>query len=259
MLFLLFRSLCLFVTLSYAQPPVQSAECKKAASDCESATDCVHRLAVLQSACVTNTCQPQCREAALNLYQNREGRALLRTDASCVPGRYELEKCGFLPNKSPKHCSFAKLICETDLQCNSKWEVFVSECEADTNELGHCPEKCRRHLNATLNTQHGAAFATCTCTDKEDGRCTQLRELTLLPCLLPEHEVPLPRPVGPSGSGVDEEGEADLSGNRVNPDEPNAHSQSDVPDGAVLGRGHCSLLLAFPFVLTLITAFWAIR
>lgn len=118
----------------HAQPPVQSAECKKAASDCESATDCVHRLAVLQSAwwknqnilefcpkfpfSVTNTCQPQCREAALNLYQNREGRALLRTDASCVPGRYELEKCGFLPNKQPKHCSFAKLICETDLQAS---------------------------------------------------------------------------------------------------------------------------------------------
>uniref|UniRef100_A0A914GWW9 GDNF/GAS1 domain-containing protein n=1 Tax=Globodera rostochiensis TaxID=31243 RepID=A0A914GWW9_GLORO len=252
--------LCLLAVLLHAQPPMQSPECKKAASDCESATDCVHRLAVLQSACVTNTCQPQCREAALNLYQNREGRALLRTDASCVPGRYELEKCGFLPNKSPKHCSFAKLICETDLQCNSKWEVFVSECEADTNELGHCPEKCHRHLNATLSTQHGAAFASCTCTDKEDGRCTQLRELTLLPCLLPE-EVPLPRPGSPSGGGPDEEEDADLSANRVSPSKPNAHSQSDVPDGAPQGvaRGHC-LLLALPLALTLISSsFWAMR
>lgn len=64
---------------------------------------------------VTNTCQPQCRESAMNLFQNREGRQLLRSDATCVPGRYELEKCGFLPNKTPKHCSFAKLICESDL------------------------------------------------------------------------------------------------------------------------------------------------
>lgn len=54
-----------------------------------------------------------------------------------------------------------QIIASFVMQCNSKWEVFVSECEAETNELGHCPEKCRRHLNATLNTQHGATFATC--------------------------------------------------------------------------------------------------
>uniref|UniRef100_A0A183C3E8 KASH domain-containing protein n=1 Tax=Globodera pallida TaxID=36090 RepID=A0A183C3E8_GLOPA len=85
-------------------------------------------------------------------------------------------------------------------------------------------------------------------------------ELTLLPCLLPE-EVPLPRPGSPSGGGPDEEEDADLSANRVSPSKPNAHSQSDVPDGAPQGvaRGHC-LLLALPLALTLISSsFWAMR
>jgi len=154
---------------------------------------------VLQAACVTNTCQPQCREAAMNLYQNREGRQLLRTDTSCVPGRYELEKCGLLPNKSPKHCSFAKLICESDLQCNAKWGVFISECESETNE-GRCSDKCRGHLNATLSTPNGADLASCTCTDKEDSRCVQLREVTIRTCVAAtlgpsiETNRPLPRP-----------------------------------------------------------------
>lgn len=105
----------------------------------------------------------------------------MRTDASCVPGKYELEKCGFLPNKSPKHCSFAKLICETDLQCNAKWEVFISECDSETSQ-GECSIKCRKHLNATLETQAGASLETCTCTDKEDNRCIQLRDTTLRAC-----------------------------------------------------------------------------
>lgn len=258
------------ILLARAQPPFQSPECKKAQADCEDATDCVHRLAVLQSACVTNTCQPQCRDAALNLYQNREGRALLRTDASCVPGRYELEKCGLLPNKSPKHCSLAKLICETDLQCNAKWEVFVSECEADTNEM-RCPDKCHRHLNSTLETPNGAAFVTCTCTDKEDGRCTQLRDLTLHSCLAmgskPKEEVegPLPRP----GGGTEEAGgtenavvveEEELASNRLSPIgghptsvPPSSHSQSDVPDAAI---SHVTgfLLLMPSLLLVLLTA-----
>lgn len=133
---------------------------------------------------VTNTCQPQCRDSALNLYQNREGRQLLRTDASCVPGRYELEKCGLLPTRSPKHCGMAKLVCETDLQCNAKWEVFMSECEAETNQ-GRCSAQCRQHLNATLGTQSGADLRACTCTDKEDQRCVQLRDITLRTCLEP--------------------------------------------------------------------------
>lgn len=64
---------------------------------------------------ITNTCQPQCRNAALNLYQNRLGRALLRTDVSCIPGRYELEYCHLLPNKTPLYCNLAKLACEADL------------------------------------------------------------------------------------------------------------------------------------------------
>jgi len=184
-------------TSNRSGPPQPSEECLKASRKCEGDTDCIHRLAVLQSACVTNTCQPQCREAALNLYQNRDGRQLLRTDATCVPGRYELEKCGFLPNKSPKHCSFAKLICETDLQCNAKWEVFISECEAETNE-GRCPDKCKKQLNATLSTSFGGALADCTCTDKEDNRCIQLREISLRSCLSNQpsdkNTLPLPRP-----------------------------------------------------------------
>ncbi|KAI1712508.1 growth arrest-specific protein 1 like protein [Ditylenchus destructor] len=203
--FLSSRRLSLFLFTVFAsvsnarnQPPQPTEECMKASQKCEADTDCIHRLAVLQSACVTNTCQPQCREAALNLYQNRDGRQLLRTDATCVPGRYELEKCGFLPNKSPKHCSFAKLMCETDLQCNAKWEVFISECEAETNE-GRCPEKCKRQLNATLATPLGGALADCTCTDKEDNRCIQLREISLRSCLSPSSQgppmgMPLPRP-----------------------------------------------------------------
>lgn len=118
------------------------------------------------------------------MYQNREGRQLLRTDASCVPGRYELEKCGFLPMKTPKHCQLAKLICETDLKCNAKWEVFISECEAETNQ-GRCSSLCRQHLNSTLATQNGSGLSGCTCTDKEDGRCVQLRDVTLRACLQP--------------------------------------------------------------------------
>ena len=119
----------------------------------------------------------------MNLYQNRQGRNLLRSDASCVPGKSELEQCGFLPNKSPKHCSFAKLICEADLQCNSKWEVFISECEAETS-LGQCSEKCRKHLNATTSsTSQGAEFNTCTCTDKDDQLCIKLKDTVLKACL----------------------------------------------------------------------------
>ncbi|KAI6220392.1 GDNF/GAS1 domain-containing protein [Aphelenchoides fujianensis] len=171
-------------TSAAAQPPVQSEECLKASKQCEENTDCIHRLAVLQSACVTNTCQRQCRDSAMNLYQNREGRVLLRTDASCVPGRYELEKCGLLPLRSPKHCQLAKLICETDLQCNSKWEVFISECEAETAQ-GRCSPQCRLHLNNTLATYHGAGLQGCICTDKDDNRCVQLRDFTLRTCLQP--------------------------------------------------------------------------
>lgn len=38
------------LTLTSAQPPVQSEECLKASKQCEENTDCIHRLAVLQSA-----------------------------------------------------------------------------------------------------------------------------------------------------------------------------------------------------------------
>ncbi|VDP49327.1 unnamed protein product [Heligmosomoides polygyrus] len=64
----------------------------------------------------TNTCQPQCRNAVLNVYQNKLGRTLLRSDATCIPGREELRHCNFLPTASVVHCSLAKLACEADLQ-----------------------------------------------------------------------------------------------------------------------------------------------
>ncbi|KAF7637988.1 hypothetical protein Mgra_00002691 [Meloidogyne graminicola] len=228
----------LYLINGQQQQPFQSNECKKAAINCENSTDCVHRLAVLQSACVTNTCQPQCREAALNLYQNREGRILLRTDASCVPGRYELEKCGLLPNKIPKHCLLAKLICEIDLQCNSKWEVFISECESNTNnnDIQHCSNKCRYYLNTTLSTQQGAAFETCTCTDKEDGRCIQLREETLHPCLKQKEEKeneedgPLLRPSPKKEKEEKEEEENEIETNNII-----SNSNLDVPSEGVVG------------------------
>ncbi|VDN86486.1 unnamed protein product [Brugia pahangi] len=51
----------------------------------------------------------------LNLYQNRLGRSLLRTDISCIPGRYELELCNLVPKKLPIYCNLAKLACEADL------------------------------------------------------------------------------------------------------------------------------------------------
>ncbi|CAK5082127.1 unnamed protein product [Meloidogyne enterolobii] len=252
----------LFIQLINGQQqsqPFQSEECKKAATNCENSTDCVHRLAVLQSACVTNTCQPQCREAALNLYQNRDGRNLLRTDASCVPGRYELEKCGFLPNKLPKHCLLAKLICEIDLQCNSKWEVFISECEANrnNNDIQNCSDKCRKYLNSTLSTQQGIAFSSCTCTDKEDGRCIQLREGTLQACLRQtsgEEEGPLPRPnITPTQPEEEEtSSENEIESNNII---STSHSQSDVPAGTISTIKYNGWSLVIPSMfLSLLTA-----
>ncbi|VDM67192.1 unnamed protein product [Strongylus vulgaris] len=64
----------------------------------------------------TGTCQPQCRNAVLNVYQNKLGRTLLKSDASCIPGREELKTCHFLPMAPIVHCSLAKLACEADLQ-----------------------------------------------------------------------------------------------------------------------------------------------
>ncbi|EPB73359.1 hypothetical protein ANCCEY_07519 [Ancylostoma ceylanicum] len=64
----------------------------------------------------TGTCQPQCRNAVLNVYQNKLGRTLLKSDASCIPGREELKLCHFLPMAPIVHCSLAKLACEADLQ-----------------------------------------------------------------------------------------------------------------------------------------------
>ncbi|KAK6103391.1 GDNF/GAS1 domain family protein [Brugia pahangi] len=173
------------------QSPSYSAECQQASTACEENTDCVHRLAVLQSTCVTNTCQPQCRNAVLNLYQNRLGRSLLRTDISCIPGRYELELCNLVPKKLPIYCNLAKLACEADLMCSSRYGIFTSECESEASH-GDCSLRCRELLNDTLKTQHGAAFIDCTCTDKDDKLCQHLKDVTLKSCMMNLHTTMAP-------------------------------------------------------------------
>uniref|UniRef100_A0A0N4UAY8 GDNF domain-containing protein n=1 Tax=Dracunculus medinensis TaxID=318479 RepID=A0A0N4UAY8_DRAME len=130
---------------------------------------------------ITNTCQPQCRNAVLNLYQNRLGRTLLRTDVSCLPARHELELCNLLPNKMPTYCSLTKLICEADLQCNAKWGIFMSECEAEA-ENGRCNKRCSDRLNDTIETFHGTALSSCTCNENDDELCKILRKTVQL-CL----------------------------------------------------------------------------
>uniref|UniRef100_A0A1I7Z6V0 GDNF domain-containing protein n=1 Tax=Steinernema glaseri TaxID=37863 RepID=A0A1I7Z6V0_9BILA len=199
-------ALSLLLLISYSacgDPSKHSEECVKANKECEEDTDCVHRLGYLQATCNTNTCQPQCRKAVLNLFQNRKGRALLRTDTSCLTGRTELEKCNFLPNQQPLHCDLAKLVCDASLPCNAKWQVFISECEAEAAK-GQCSEKCRSLLVATFATEHGAAFQTCTCTDKEDQLCEQLKNTTLKACSeapAPTNAVNHAPAMGESGDG----------------------------------------------------------
>ncbi|TMS34783.1 hypothetical protein L596_002304 [Steinernema carpocapsae] len=173
--------LCIIPHFVLCDPSNFSEDCVKTNKECEEDTDCVHRLGYLQATCNTNTCQPQCRKAVLNLFQNRNGRNLLRTDTSCLTGRSELEKCNFLPNRKPLHCDLAKLVCDASLQCNAKWQVFFSECESEAAK-GQCSDKCRTLLQATFATEQGAAFQSCTCTDKEDQLCEQLKGTTLRAC-----------------------------------------------------------------------------
>uniref|UniRef100_A0A158Q704 GDNF domain-containing protein n=1 Tax=Elaeophora elaphi TaxID=1147741 RepID=A0A158Q704_9BILA len=132
---------------------------------------------------VTNTCQPQCRNAVLNLYQNRLGRSLLRTDISCLPGRYELELCNLIPKKLPVYCNLAKLACEADLMCSSRYSIFTSECESEAAR-SECSVRCRELLNETLKTQQGGAFVDCTCTDKDDKLCQHLKDVILKSCMM---------------------------------------------------------------------------
>ncbi|GMT14572.1 hypothetical protein PFISCL1PPCAC_5869, partial [Pristionchus fissidentatus] len=170
--------------ITFAQEEEHSAECKNALAACESDLECGNRLAPLMAACTTGTCQPQCRMAVLNVYQNRLGRALMRSDASCLPGRDELKTCNFLPLGSTVHCSLVKLSCEADLECNSSWEAFVSECEAESKK-GACPARCSSLLSAVTSSQNGASFATCSCTDKEDQLCEHLRDNVIGTCTKP--------------------------------------------------------------------------
>ncbi|KAK6739321.1 hypothetical protein RB195_021015 [Necator americanus] len=106
---------------------------------------------------------------------------LLKSDASCIPGREELKTCHFLPMASVVHCSLAKLACEADLQCNSRWGVFVSECEVETTG-GACSQRCNGLLAAATATPQGQSLKTCTCTEREDQLCIHLRENILGAC-----------------------------------------------------------------------------
>uniref|UniRef100_A0A914VV59 GDNF/GAS1 domain-containing protein n=1 Tax=Plectus sambesii TaxID=2011161 RepID=A0A914VV59_9BILA len=175
----------LLVTLIQAQEqqaPVVSKECEDAEKACEADTDCLHRLSALHATCVTNTCQPQCRSAVLNLYQTKLGRGLLRTDMSCLLGpRQEMELCDLVPNGSTLHCTLAKLACEADMLCQAKLDVFVAECEADVSER-KCTEKCARRFADTLKTTRGAAFSNCTCW-RQDPLCDHLNDHILSACM----------------------------------------------------------------------------
>uniref|UniRef100_A0A7I4Y1N8 Growth arrest-specific 1a n=1 Tax=Haemonchus contortus TaxID=6289 RepID=A0A7I4Y1N8_HAECO len=183
--------LCGLLYLTAAQEPNATAECKSALEACENDLECSNRLAPLMAACTTNTCQPQCRNAVLNVYQNKLGRTLLRSDASCIPGREELKQCHFLPAAPLVHCSLAKLACEADLQCNSKWGVFISECEAESAR-GECSERCYGLLAETVATPHGQAFESCTCTEREDQLCIHLKDNILDACNKPTPSPPAP-------------------------------------------------------------------
>ncbi|KAL6736417.1 hypothetical protein Aduo_006772 [Ancylostoma duodenale] len=194
----LYSSLLLYGLLYsvVGQEPNVTEECQTAMSACENDLKCSNRLAPLMAACTTGTCQPQCRNAVLNVYQNKLGRTLLKSDASCIPGREELKLCHFLPMAPIVHCSLAKLACEADLQCNSQWGVFVSECEAETAR-GECSTRCHGLLAAAMATPHGQALESCTCTEREDQLCTHLRDNILGACTKPT-----PPPPSPSDNSV---------------------------------------------------------
>ncbi|CAB3405281.1 unnamed protein product [Caenorhabditis bovis] len=175
-------ALLLSLAMVVAAQENPSEACTKALNDCENDLECQNRLAPMMAACTTGTCQPQCRSAVLNVYQNKLGRVLLRTDATCIPGRDELRACHFLPAESTVHCSLGKLACEADLQCNSKFGVFMSECEPDAAR-GVCSDKCKSLLNQTIETAVGAVFNNCTCTTRDDQLCTNLKDNLLAVCL----------------------------------------------------------------------------
>ncbi|CAI4221495.1 unnamed protein product [Auanema sp. JU1783] len=176
-------TLTVLLSSVYAQELATEA-CKAALEACENDLECSNRLTPLVAACSTSTCQPQCRNAVLNVYQNKLGRNLLRSDASCIHGREELRTCNFLPTGDQVHCSLAKLACEADLQCNSKWGIFFSECEAETGR-GECSPKCAGFLREATSTPHGQAFINCTCTDREDQLCHNLKNNVLNVCNKP--------------------------------------------------------------------------
>ncbi|KJH51320.1 GDNF/GAS1 domain protein [Dictyocaulus viviparus] len=176
----------------------------------------------------TNTCQPQCRSAVLNVYQNKLGRSLLRSDVSCIPSREELRKCHFLPEAPIVHCSLAKLACEANLQCNAQWGAFVSECEAESAR-GECSARCHGLLVATKATPQGQALDSCTCTEREDQLCIHLRDNILGSC-----SKPTPPPPSPGDNSI------------------TMPSNEDVPASA--GTTLTLFLLCIPFFLQILLA-----
>ncbi|CAJ0959670.1 unnamed protein product, partial [Mesorhabditis belari] len=190
----IFPLIAAFFAVTFAQED-HSEECRAAMQSCEDDLDCNNLLGPLAAACSTLTCQPQCRSAVMNLYQNKLGRVLLKTDGSCVHGRDELRQCNFMPNGDVVHCGIAKLACEGDLQCQSKLQVYMSECEAETAK-GECSTKCHGFLKQLTTVPYGKLFEKCTCTEREDQLCRKMRDEILQPCVNPK---PTADPTSPSG------------------------------------------------------------
>ncbi|KHN76231.1 Growth arrest-specific protein 1 -like protein [Toxocara canis] len=69
-------------------------------------------------------------------------------------------------------------------KCNAKWGVFVSECEVDASHA-QCNQKCRDRLKQTFATKQGAALAKCTCTNRDDKLCDNLKNVVLRACTTP--------------------------------------------------------------------------
>uniref|UniRef100_A0A1I7XA98 ShKT domain-containing protein n=1 Tax=Heterorhabditis bacteriophora TaxID=37862 RepID=A0A1I7XA98_HETBA len=72
------------ICIALAQNDIPSESCKSSLEACENDLECSNRLAPLIAACTTGTCQPQCRNAVLNVYQNKLGRSLLSATPSGV-------------------------------------------------------------------------------------------------------------------------------------------------------------------------------
>ncbi|KAK6019640.1 GDNF/GAS1 domain protein [Ostertagia ostertagi] len=119
----------------------------------------------------------------------------------------------FLPKL---HCPFAVCEngCEVIFQCNSKWGVFVSECEAESAR-GECSARCYGLLAETMATPHGQAFESCTCTEREDQLCIHLRNNILDACSKPTPPPPAPGDNSVTLSPIDSIGDGQTSSAQI--------------------------------------------